>query len=68
MFLNGVKNTLIMAITGTLRGFLIGLVIAIVRTIPVAENSSKLKKGFFKTVNVILSAYVEIIRGTPMLQ
>ena len=66
-FLNGVKNTLIMAITGTLIGFLIGLLIAIVRTIPVAENSNKLKKGFFKTVNILLSAYVEIIRGTPML-
>ena len=67
MFLNGVKNTLIMAITGTLIGFLIGLVIAIIRTIPVAENASRIKKGFFKTVNVLLSAYVEIIRGTPML-
>jgi putative lysine transport system permease protein len=66
-FLNGVKNTLIMAITGTLIGFLIGLIIAIIRTIPVAENASKFKKGFFKGVNVLLSAYVEIIRGTPML-
>ena len=66
-FLTGVKNTLLMAITGTLVGFLIGLLIAIVRTIPVAENASKFKKGAFKGINFILSAYVEIIRGTPML-
>ncbi len=67
LFLNGVKNTLIMAITGTLIGFLIGLLIAIVRTIPVAENANMVTKGCFKAVNVVLSAYVEIIRGTPML-
>ena len=66
-FLNGTKNTLIMAVCGTLVGFIIGLGIAIVRTIPVEENAHVGKKIFFKTVNVLLSAYVEIIRGTPML-
>lgn len=67
MFLNGTKNTLIMALTGTVIGFVIGLLIAIVRTIPVGENSPVWKKVLFKIVNFILSAYVEIIRGTPML-
>ena len=66
-FLNGTKNTLIMALTGTIAGFLIGLLIAIVRTIPVKESDSRLKKVFFKAVNTVLTAYVEIIRGTPML-
>ena len=66
-FAIGVKNTLIMAITGTLVGFLIGLIIAIIRTIPVAENANGFKKAVFKCINFILSAYVEIIRGTPML-
>ena len=66
-FLSGTKNTLIMALCGTLVGFIIGLGIAIVRTIPVEDNAHVGKKIFFKTVNVLLSAYVEIIRGTPML-
>lgn len=66
-FLNGTKNTLIMALTGTAAGFLIGLLIAIVRTIPVGRNESPIKKFAFKTVNILLSAYIEIIRGTPML-
>ena len=66
-FLNGTKNTLIMALTGTLAGFTIGLLIAIVRTIPVAKNDSRFKKVFFRCVNTILTAYIEIIRGTPML-
>ena len=67
LFLNGTKNTLIMALTGTIAGFLIGLLIAVIRTIPVSENDSKFKKIAFKVVNFLLSAYVEIIRGTPML-
>ena len=67
MFLNGTKNTLIMALTGTIIGFVIGLLIAIVRTIPVGENAPMWKKIVFKVINFVLSAYVEIIRGTPML-
>ncbi len=66
-FLNGTKNTVIMALTGTIAGFIIGLLIAIVRTVPVEANAHKAKKVFFKTVNFLLNAYVEIIRGTPML-
>ena len=66
-FLNGTKNTLIMALTGTIVGFLIGIGIAIVRTIPVGQNAPKWQKAIFKVVNILLSAYVEIIRGTPML-
>ena len=66
-FLNGTKNTLIMALTGTMAGFLIGLLIAVIRTIPVASNASNLRKIAQKTTNALLAAYVEIIRGTPML-
>ena len=66
-FLNGTKNTLIMALTGTAAGFSLGLLIAIVRTIPVGRNASQVKKITFKSVNILLSAYIEIIRGTPML-
>ena len=67
LFLNGTKNTVIMALCGTLIGFTIGLGIAIVRTIPVEDGAGKGKHILFKAVNVVLSAYVEIIRGTPML-
>lgn len=66
-FLRGTGNTLIMALTGTIVGFIIGLLIAIVRTIPVSKSSSGFMYGFKKVVDFILSAYVEIIRGTPML-
>lgn len=67
LFLKGAGYTLIMAIAGTLIGFIIGIGVAIVRTIPVGEGDSGFKKVVMKIVNFILSAYVEIVRGTPML-
>jgi putative lysine transport system permease protein len=38
-----------------------------VRTIPVGQNAPKWQKVIFKVINILLSAYIEIIRGTPML-
>ena len=66
-FLNGTKNTITMALTGTIAGFGIGLLIAVIRTIPVSRHDSNIKKILLKTINALLAAYVEIIRGTPML-
>ncbi len=66
-FLSGTANTMLMALIGTVAGFVIGLLIGMVRTIPVGEGASPFRKWFFRIVNFILNAYVEIIRGTPML-
>lgn len=66
-FLKGTGNTLLMAIVGTIVGFLIGLIIAIIRTIPAKSNGNGFVKGIRAVVNFLLSAYVEIIRGTPMM-
>lgn len=67
LFLNGTKNTLIMALVGTIMGFLIGLIIAIIRTIPTSKNTNIIAKILLKVINFILNAYIEIIRGTPMM-
>ncbi len=64
-FLKGTGYTLLMSIIGTLIGFLIGLLIAIVRTVPAKKNGFSL--CVFKVINFILNAYIEIIRGTPMM-
>ncbi|MGN0989347.1 MAG: amino acid ABC transporter permease [Eubacteriales bacterium] len=66
-FLGGTAYTLIMAIVGTIIGFVIGLLISLVRVIPVQPRDSALKKGLMKVVNAVLSVYVEVFRGTPML-
>ena len=66
-FLRGMANTVIIALTGTIMGFLLGLLIAIVRTIPVSEQDGKAKKISKKIIDAILNVYIEVIRGTPML-
>ena len=40
LFLSGVGVTLIVAITGTLAGFLLGLLVAILRTIPTSPKDA----------------------------
>lgn len=67
MFLRGAGITLLIAITGTLIGSVIGLIIGVIRTIPVGANDSALKRGLLRVINVILSAYIEVFRGTPMM-
>ena len=44
LFLSGVGVTLIVAITGTLAGFLLGLLVAILRTIPTSPKDPALKR------------------------
>ena len=66
-FLTGTGNTLLMALVGTVVGFVIGLAIAMVRTIPLPDGAGKPRRALHHGVNFLLSSYVEIIRGTPML-
>ncbi len=65
MFLRGAGTTLFISIIGTLIGSIIGLLIGVIRTIPVPEKG--IKKYILKVINAILSAYVEVFRGTPMI-
>lgn len=66
-FLRGAGTTLLISIIGTVVGFMIGLAVAIVRTIPIEENDSPFRKGFFRVIQAIFVAYIEIFRGTPMI-
>lgn len=65
LFLKGIANTMLIAIIGTLCGFIIGLVVAIIRTIP--DSRSKIVNFMMKIVKFILVAYIEVFRGTPMM-
>lgn len=65
MFLRGAGITLLIAMIGTVLGSIIGLLIGVIRTIPMPEKG--VMKGLLKVINVILSAYVEFFRGTPMI-
>lgn len=65
MFLRGAGITLLISIIGTLIGTLIGLIVGVIRTIPIPERGAK--KIILKTINMILSVYIEFFRGTPMI-
>ncbi len=65
LFIQGVGSTMLIALVSTLIGLVIGIVIGIVRTIPTSRNP--VVKWLQKIVNFILSCYVEVFRGTPMM-
>ena len=63
--LEGVGNTMLIALISTVVGLLIGIVVGVIRTIPPSKNL--VVRIFQKIVNFLLSAYIEIFRGTPMM-
>ncbi len=64
-FLQGIGYTMLIALAGTIIGLLIGLITGIIRTTP--ESKNPIIKVLLKIVNVIISIYVEVFRGTPMM-
>lgn len=65
MYIRGAGMTLYISVIGTVAGFVIGLLVGIVRTIPVPERG--IKRVILKVVNAILAVYIEVFRGTPMI-
>ena len=66
-FLVGARNTLIIALISTVLGSLIGLGIAIYRSIPVDKKRKPVSYVFYKLFDLVIMAYIEIFRGTPMM-
>ena len=67
LFLRGTANTLLIAVTGTILGFLIGLLVAIARTIHLGPKASAWKRVPVKILHAVLGVYIEVFRGTPMI-
>ena len=65
MLLRGTGVTLLISMVGTIVGFMIGLLIGILRTIP--KTGSVLRRTCLKVVDWLLSVYIEVFRGTPMI-
>lgn len=63
--LSGVGVTMLIALTGTVFGFLIGLITGVVRTAP--EPKNQVVSVLRKILNIIISVYIEVFRGTPMM-
>lgn len=63
--LKGVGYTMLVSIVSTLIGLLIGILIGIFRTMP--QPGNKFVRVLKKIADWILSAYIEVFRGTPMM-
>ena len=66
-YLTGMRNTLILALTATAIGCVIGFLCGVLNTIPCAPGDSPVKKFFLKLIRAIVRIYVEVFRGTPMV-
>ncbi|MBO5059600.1 MAG: amino acid ABC transporter permease [Clostridia bacterium] len=64
-FLQGIGYTMLIALSGTVIGLVIGLITGIIRTIPTSKNP--IIRILLKIVNAVISIYVEVFRGTPMM-
>lgn len=67
MYLNGVKNTLLLALIATAIGCVIGLACGVLNTIPYTQNDNAFKRFFLKLIRILVRVYVEVFRGTPMV-
>ena len=67
MYLDGIANTLILAVIATAIGCLIGFVCGILQTIPYTKNDPILKRFVLKLIRLLVRVYVEVFRGTPMI-
>ncbi|HCG68147.1 MAG: amino acid ABC transporter permease [Eubacteriales bacterium] len=63
--LKGVGYTLLISLIGTVAGFIIGLLTGMLRTAPMPKNP--VGRVFRKILDGIITVYVEVFRGTPMM-
>ena len=63
--LSGVGYTMLIALIGTIAGFLIGLLTGVVRTAPMSKNG--FVRALHKILNAVIAVYIEVFRGTPMM-
>lgn len=63
----GVRTTMIIALIGTGCGFILGLVVGGIKAIRLDLTSSKVSRIFKKIIDFIITVYITIFRGTPMM-
>lgn len=66
-FLLGIRTTLIVAVSGTLIGLVIGLFVGGIRAVKLDKTTPKINKTIKAIIDVITKIYIEVFRGTPMM-
>lgn len=67
MFLQGAGITLLIALTGTVVGFVIGLGVGFVRSMPCSKDDGVVRYYLLKLVRALMGIYIEVFRSTPMI-
>ena len=68
LFINGIKITLLIALTGTVIGLVIGLVVGGIRSAAQVDiRDSSPVRVIKRIVLFVTGIYVEVLRGTPMI-
>lgn len=67
LFLQGAGITLLLALSGTIVGFIIGLGVGFVRSMPCDKEDGRFRYYFLKIVRTLLGVYIEVFRSTPMI-
>jgi His/Glu/Gln/Arg/opine family amino acid ABC transporter permease subunit len=66
-YLAGAGNTMLIAVVSTAIGCIIGFAVGIVQTIPLTNRDNLFKRIIVKFCQILLTIYVEVFRGTPMM-
>lgn len=66
-FLKGTWTTIYLSLIGTFLGFIIGLILSLIRDDRNVVKNNLFSKIIFKTLKLLIEIYVTIIRGTPMI-
>lgn len=67
LFWDGIKVTMLLALSGTILGLVIGLIVGALKAIKPEPRDSGLVKALKRIMGFILSVYIEFFRGTPMM-
>lgn len=63
----GIATTLFLAVVGTFGGLLIGIFLALGRTLKINAHDNKVVLLIKKFINFISYIYIQVFRGTPMM-
>jgi|LSQX01.1.fsa_nt_gb putative lysine transport system permease protein len=67
MFLFGIRNTLIISLSATIFGLVIGLFFASLKLITIQKHDRILSRLFKYGLKILANVYIEVFRGTPMM-
>ena len=67
LLLKGAWTSLYLAFLGTAIGFVVGLLVAMIRTIPDPPKTSRVRYWLLKAVKALCRVYIEVFRGTPLM-